>query len=149
MLTRDVQILLVEDNDDDVVMTLEAFADANITNPIEVLPDGQALIDHLEACTDYDDAASAALILLDINMPRKNGFEALEEIKANPRIRHIPVIMLTTSDREEDIVKSFAYGACSYISKPVEIEAFTALVKQFSLYWSLVSRVPGDGRGSH
>lgn len=147
MITRDVQILLVEDNDDDVVLTLEAFDEASIANAVKVLRDGQALLDYLLSEDARHHRIAPTLILLDINMPRKNGFETLQELKSNPRLRHLPVIMLTTSTREEDVVKSYSFGACSYISKPVEVEKFTTVAKQFSLYWSLVSRVPGENRG--
>lgn len=147
MITQNVNILLVEDNEDDVIMTLEAFSEANMANQVKVLSDGQELMDYLEKNGQYKNARSPALVLLDINMPRKNGFEALQEIKANPALEHIPVIMLTTSSREEDVVKSYSFGACAYISKPVSFEEFTEMVRHFSLYWSLVSRVPGEQRG--
>jgi CheY-like chemotaxis protein len=82
------------------------------------------------------------MVLLDINMPKKNGFEVLEEMKADPRLRQTPVVILTTSDREDDIVKSYANGACSYITKPVDFDKLKHVVQQFSLYWALVAEIP-------
>ncbi len=79
-------------------------------------------------------------------MPKKNGFEVLADIKADPRLRALPVVMLTVSDREEDLVRSFEQGACSYIRKPVSLTRFIAVVKEFELYWSLVSQVPNLNR---
>ena len=86
------------------------------------------------------------MVLSDINMPKKDGFELLADIKADPRLRALPVIMLTVSDREEDIVRSFEQGACSYIRKPVSMTRFIAVVKQFELYWGLVSQIPALNR---
>ena len=95
---------------------------------------------------EYQNARMPGLILLDINMPRKNGFEVLNEMKADPALVHIPVIMLTTSDNEADVVKSYAKGACSFITKPMDFDKFGEVVKQFALYWALVSRVPNPAR---
>ena len=89
------------------------------------------------------DRTAADLILLDINMPKKDGFEVLEAIKADPQLQPLPVIMLTTSERVEDVVRSYVHGACSYIRKPVSLERFIEVVKQFEVYWTLVSLVPG------
>ena len=82
------------------------------------------------------------LVLLDVNMPRKNGFEVLEDMKKDPRLQSLPVIMLTTSHREEDIVRSYAKGACSYIHKLVDLDQFKHLIKQFEHYWTGISRIP-------
>ena len=144
MSSRPVEILLVEDNEDDVIMTLEAFRDAKLANVVHVLHDGEQALAYLRRQGEPRRSTLPGLVLLDINMPRKGGFEVLEEMKDDPRLQHIPVIMLTTSTREEDVAKSYASGACSYIPKPVSIEQFAALAKQFSLYWALVSRIPGD-----
>src|SRR5580700_5310890 len=82
------------------------------------------------------------IIMLDINMPKKNGFQVLEELKKDPRFDYIPVVMLTTSEREEDIVKSYKEGACSYITKPVSFNNFSKVIEQFSLYWGLIAKIP-------
>ena len=138
-----IEILLVEDNEDDVILIEEAFAGARMMNVINNVRDGEAALAYLRREGLYKNAVRPGLILLDINMPKKDGFEVLEAIKANPQLQPLPVIMLTTSDREEDIVRSYVYGACSYIRKPVSLERFIDVVKQFEVYWTLVSLVPG------
>ena len=111
-------------------------------NSINNVRDGEAALAYLCQEGPYKNAVRPGLILLDINMPKKNGFEVLEAIKANPQLQPLPVIILTTSEREEDVVRSYVYGACSYIRKPVSLERFIDVVKQFEVYWTLVSRIP-------
>jgi CheY-like chemotaxis protein len=142
MNSRIMEILLVEDNEDDILLEQEALADAKLVNLMCVVRDGEEALAYLRREGKYRDVQMPGLILLDINMPRKNGFEVLNEIKSDPALMHIPVIMLTTSDREADIVKSYAKGACSYITKPMDFDKFREVVKQFALYWVLVARVP-------
>ena len=137
-----IEILLVEDNEDDIILIEEAFAGARMMNVINNVRDGEAALAYLRQEGPYKNAVRPGLILLDINMPKKNGFEVLEAIKANPQLQPLPVIILTTSEREEDVVRSFVYGACSYIRKPVSLERFIDVVKQFEVYWTLVSRIP-------
>jgi len=137
-----IDILVVEDNDDDIILIQEAFAEGKLINRISVVRDGEEALAFLRKEGAHTGAPTPGMVLLDINMPKKNGFEVLADIKADPRLRAIPVIMLTVSDREEDIVRSFEQGACSYIRKPVTLTRFIAVVKEFQLYWSLVSRVP-------
>ena len=137
-----IDILVVEDNDDDVVLIQEAFAEGKLINRITFVRDGEEAMAYLRKEGIYATAPMPGMLLLDINMPKKNGFEVLTDIKADPRLRALPVIMLTVSDRDEDIVRSFEQGACSYIRKPVTLTRFVAVVKEFELYWSLVSRVP-------
>jgi len=144
MDTKPVEILLVEDNEDDVVMTREAFDAANLINIVQVVKDGEEAMAYLRRQGPYKEAKQPGLILLDISMPKKDGLQCLKEIKADPALRHLPVIMLTTSSREEDIVKSYSAGACSYISKPVRFQNFHEVVKAFKLYWSLVSKIPAS-----
>lgn len=144
MSARPIEILLVEDNEDDVIMTLEAFQEAKLANVVRVVRDGEEALTYLRNETRAGHRSGPGLVLLDINMPKMNGFEVLEEMKLDPKLHHIPVIMLTTSTREEDVAKSYASGACSYIPKPVTMEQFSEMAKQFSLYWALVSRIPGE-----
>jgi CheY-like chemotaxis protein len=146
MRNQPVEILLVEDNEDDIVLTQEAFTEARLVNVINTVRDGEEALAYLRREGKYKVARLPGLILLDINMPKKNGFEVLEAMKADPSLRSLPVIMLTTSDREEDIVCSYADGACSYIRKPVDLDRFVDVVKQFELYWTLVSQIPSRGR---
>jgi CheY-like chemotaxis protein len=144
--TEPMEILLVEDNEDDILLEQEALADAKLVNLMYVVRDGDEAIAYLRRQGKYHNAQVPGLILLDINMPKKNGFEVLNEIKADPALMHIPVVMLTTSDSEADIVKSYAKGACSYITKPMDFDKFQEVVKQFALYWALVARIPARPR---
>jgi CheY-like chemotaxis protein len=146
MNMQPMEILLVEDNEDDIVLEREALADAKLVNLMYVVRDGEQAMAYLRREGTYQNAQTPGLILLDINMPKKNGFEVLNEIKLDPAIRHIPVVMLTTSDSELDIVKSYAKGACSFITKPMDFDKFGEVVKQFALYWALVARVPSTQR---
>jgi CheY-like chemotaxis protein len=146
MNTEPMEILLVEDNEDDIVLEQEALADANLVNLMCVVRDGEEAMAYLRRQGKYQKAEAPGLILLDINMPKKNGFEVLNEIKADPALMHIPVVMLTTSESEADVVKSYAKGACSYITKPMDFDKFRDVVKQFTLYWALVARVPARVR---
>jgi CheY-like chemotaxis protein len=142
MATDPINILLAEDNEDDVLMIQEAFNEANLANIIHVVSDGEQALRYLRRQPPYENARAPGLVLLDINMPRKDGFEVLEEVKTDPRLRHLPVIMLTTSHREEDVVRSYSRGACSYVTKPIDFKQFQEVVRQFGLYWSIVARVP-------
>jgi CheY-like chemotaxis protein len=144
--TEPMEILLVEDNEDDILLEQEALADAKLVNLMYVVRDGDEAIAYLRRQGKYHNAQVPGLILLDINMPKKNGFEVLNEIKADTALMHIPVVMLTTSDSEADIVKSYAKGACSYITKPMDFDKFQEVVKQFALYWALVARIPARPR---
>ncbi len=142
MNTKLIEILLAEDNDDDVVLIEEAFVEAKIANCLHVVRDGQEAIWYLRQEGEYKDVSRPGLLLLDINMPKKNGFEVLKEIKADTALRRIPVIMLTTSNRDEDIIKSYDEGACTYIRKPVDFDRLKDVVKQVALYWGLVATLP-------
>jgi CheY-like chemotaxis protein len=142
MTSQPVEILLVEDNEDDVVIIQEAFAESRLVNVINTVSDGEEALTYLRREGRYNVVRQPDLILLDINMPKKNGFEVMQAMKAEPLLRTLPVIMLTTSDRDEDVIQSYANGACSYIRKPVDLDHFQAVVKQFELYWTMISRIP-------
>jgi CheY-like chemotaxis protein len=146
MSTQPMEILLVEDNEDDILLEQEAIADAKLVNLMFVVRDGEQAMAYLRRQGEYQNAQTPGLVLLDINMPKKNGFEVLNEIKADPALMHLPVVMLTTSDSEADIVKSYAKGACSFITKPMDFDKFREVMKQFALYWALVSRIPAPPR---
>ena len=137
-----MEILLVEDNEDDIILTEEAFAVAKVMNSINSVRDGEAALAYLRQEGPYKDAVRPGLVLLDINMPKKNGFEVLQSMKADPLLQSLPVVMLTTSDREEDIGRSYTGGACSYIRKPMNLMRFGQVVKDFELYWTMVSQIP-------
>jgi DNA-binding response OmpR family regulator len=113
-----------------------------MVNRIADVRDGEEAMVYLHRQGPYAATPLPGIVLLDINMPKKDGFEVLTEIKADARLRPLPVVMLTVRDREEDIVRSFDQGACAYIRKPVTLTRFIAVVKEFELYWSLVSRIP-------
>jgi len=146
MSAQPVEILLVEDNEDDILLEQEAIVEAKLVNLMYVVRDGEEAVAYLRREGKYQNAQLPGLILLDINMPKKNGFEVLNEIKADPALMHIPIVMLTTSDSESDIVKSYARGACSFITKPMDFDKFREVIRQFALYWALVARVPSTSR---
>jgi CheY-like chemotaxis protein len=137
-----IEILLVDDNDDDVLLLTESFKDARFLNLMQVVHDGKEALAYLRRESPYQGARPPGLILLDINMPKMNGFELLQIIKADPHLRMIPVVMLTTSTRDEDIARSYDGGACSFVAKPVNLDRLKEVIKQFALYWTLVSIVP-------
>jgi len=132
----------VDDNDDDAVLIEEAFAQAKLLNVVNRAVDGEEALEFLSRRGRYKGATLPGLVLLDINMPKKNGFEVLHEMKSDPLLKHVPVVMLTTSHRDEDIVKSYGKGVCSFITKPVSFNEFNELAARFSLYWALVAKVP-------
>lgn len=142
MTSQSVEILLVEDNEDDVVIIQEVFADMRLATLINVVRDGEEALAYLQRQGKYKVVRMPDIVLLDINMPKKNGFEVLEAIKKDPGLQSLPVIMLTTSHREEDVVRSYAKGACSYIHKLVDLGQFKHCIKQFEHYWTGVSRIP-------
>ena len=142
MMSEPVELLLVEDNEDDIVLIEEAFVEAKLMNVIFTVRDGEEALAYLRQEGQYTHRRRPGLVLLDINMPKKNGFEVLQAMKADPLLQSLPVVMLTTSDREDDIVRSYTDGACSYIRKPMSLAQFVQVVKDFELYWTMVSRVP-------
>ena len=138
-------ILYAEDDDDDFLLTEEAFEESRVRNTLRRVRDGEELMDYLfhrGAYQNPEDSPRPILILLDLNMPRKDGREALQEIKADPRLSSIPVVVLTTSKAEEDIVSTYTYGANSYIRKPVEFEGLVEAVKALKAYWFEVVELP-------
>ena len=138
-LTR---ILLAEDNTDDIVITQKALKQAKIINQLYIVRDGQEALDFLHHRAQYHDPSTApkpGLILLDINMPKVNGLAVLADIKKDPELKRIPVVMLTVSKREEDILKGYENGCNSFLQKPVEFDHFVELVKQVGLYWGLLN----------
>ena len=142
---EEVDILLVEDNPGDVRLTREAFKDGQICNDLHVVTDGVEALDFLYQRGDYADAPFPDLILLDLNLPRKNGDEVLEEINDDPDLARIPVIVLTSSGAQEDVVQSYDLQANAYLTKPVDPSAFVEVVQSFKSFWLSVVRLPpGD-----
>lgn len=137
-----VKILLAEDNLDDIQIIKRAFKEARIINELWVVRDGREALDFLLHEGQYQDISKIprpGLILLDINMPKLNGFEVLKVIKESSDLKKIPTVVLTVSKRDEDIVRSYDYGCNSYIQKPVEFEKFVTLIQQIGLYWGLLN----------
>ena len=138
-----VHILLVEDNPQDVEITRRALEKGQVKNRLTVARDGQEALDILDAIKGDD---PPSLILLDLNMPRLNGIEVLQVIKADPNLRRIPVIVLTTSTREEDVVRAYDLGVNTFISKPVRFEDFMRVVMTIQEYWILIATLPSAAR---
>jgi CheY-like chemotaxis protein len=139
-------ILMADDDEDDIVLARDAFERGKIINDFRVVEDGQELLDYLKHRGAYSDPASAPLpdiILLDLNMPKIDGREALKEIKADPRFRHIQIVIFTTSESRKDVLDTYCNGASSYITKPVTFEAMCELVQKLSEYWFQIVRLPG------
>ncbi len=139
---RPIEILLVEDNPGDVRLTREAFHEAKICNNIHVAVNGIEAMDYLHRAGAYADAARPDVILLDLNLPLKDGREVLAEIKQDPSLQRIPVVILSTSQAEQDILKSYALHANCYITKPVDLEQFITIVKSIEDFWFTVVKLP-------
>jgi len=138
----EVKILLVEDNEGDIVLTLEALKEAKVTNGIQVVKDGIEALDYLRKEGRFKDAETPDLILLDINLPRLDGKEVLAEIKKDKALMTIPVVMLTTSDSEKDIMESYQHHANCYITKPVEYQKFMEVVYVIKDFWISIVKLP-------
>ncbi len=148
MLHNDNEILLVEDNDADVELTLLALRSEKICNEIYVARDGAEALDFLFCRGKYalrTGAPRPRLVLLDLKLPKVDGLEVLRQIKEDPELRAIPVVILTASREETDLVKGYRLGTNSYIQKPVDFSSFCETVKQLGLYWLVVNQVPAGG----
>ncbi|MEI7528476.1 MAG: response regulator [Elusimicrobiota bacterium] len=139
-----LNILLVEDNEDDVIIARRAFREFKFISTVHIARDGQEALDMLSGAGGREGEAPLrpSLILLDITLPLMDGIAVLKQLKAAPRLRAIPVVMLTTSSRHEDIVRSYENGAVSYITKPASLAEFLELVRKFEIYWVSVSKLP-------
>jgi CheY-like chemotaxis protein len=142
----ELQILLVEDNPDDAEMTMDALREARLVNPVHWVKDGAEAVDFLFGYGD--DSATEnkhlRLVLLDLRLPRVDGLDVLRAIRADERTRRLPVVVLTSSHEEIDVVRAYDLGTNSYLVKPVKSEAFTRAVGELGLYWMLLNRLPGD-----
>jgi CheY-like chemotaxis protein len=141
---RPIEILLVEDNPGDVRLTMEALRDAKVHNRVHVAPDGVEALAFLRQEGKHAGAPRPDLILLDLNLPRKDGREVLAEIKADERLKHIPVVILTTSRAEQDILKSYDLHANCYVTKPVDLDQFIAVVRSIEDFWLTVVALPPE-----
>jgi CheY-like chemotaxis protein len=147
---RPITILMADDDADDRQMTKEAFEESHLNNDLRFVEDGVELLDYLKRRGKYSNPFSApwpGLILLDLNMPKKDGREALREIKADPRLKSIRVVVLTTSKAEEDIFRIYDLSAASYITKPVTFAALIEVVRTLGKYWLEIVELPGENEG--
>ena len=142
-LVRPIEILLVDDNPGDVRLILEALKDAKVLNTVHTAEDGEEAIQYLTGEGLATGESRPDLILLDLNLPRKSGQEVLTEIKAHPHLKTIPVVILTSSKAEEDIVKSYDLHANCFVTKPVNLDQFIGVVKSIEDFWLTVVKLPG------
>lgn len=137
-----IHILLVEDNEGDIVLTLEALKEGRLKNEVSVVRDGQEALDFLHRRGAYTEATVPELVLLDLNLPKIDGVEVLQNIKSDPVLRMIPVVVLTTSSSERDIVETYSHHANCYITKPVDLSKFMDVIKVLEDFWISVVRLP-------
>jgi len=143
MTTRPIEVLLVEDNPGDVRLTMEAMRESKVLVNLSVAPDGEEALAFLRKEGPHQKAARPDLILLDLNLPRKDGREVLADIKADAELRRIPVVVLTTSRAEEDILRTYNLHANCFITKPVDLDQFITVVGSIGEFWFSVVRLPG------
>jgi chemotaxis family two-component system response regulator Rcp1 len=142
MSSRAIEILLVEDNPGDARLTLEAFKEGKVLNNLTVMKDGVEALAYLRRQEPYANSAQPDLILLDLNLPKKDGREVLSEIKADERLRTIPVVVLTSSAAEEDIARAYSRHANCYITKPVDLDQFLRVVHSIETFWLSLVKLP-------
>lgn len=142
MLVNSFMVLLVEDNPADIRLVEEAFKESEINTKLLIFKDGVEAMEFLKRCEKHEDAPIPDLILLDLNLPRKNGREFLKEIKENDNLKQIPVVILTTSSTEEDIHETYAHHANSYIVKPANVGRFIETMKNLEDYWFNMLKLP-------
>lgn len=140
-----IEVLLVEDDPGDVLMTQEAFEEHKLSNKLTVVTDGDAALAYLRREGQYKDAVPPDLILLDLNLPRRDGREVLAEIKKDEKLGRIPVVVLTTSQADEDILRSYELHANAYVTKPVDFDRFIAVVRQIDEFFVSVVKLPPRG----
>lgn len=147
MRKNDGPVMLVEDNLDDIILTKRAFKKARLENELIIFKDGVEALDYLLGRGDYaerTDKTAPVVILLDLKLPRLNGLEVLQQIRANDKTRRIPVIILTTSREEQDLAQAYDLNVNSYIVKPIDFNQFVDAVQQIGLYWLVMNEVPDD-----
>ncbi len=142
--SRPVEILLVEDNPGDVRLTREALAEGKVRNNLYVAPDGVEALRFLRREEEHAEAVRPDLILLDLNLPKMDGREVLEVIKADPDLRHIPVVVLTSSQAEQDIVRAYDLHANCYVTKPVDLDQFIHVVRSIEDFWFTIVKLPPE-----
>jgi CheY-like chemotaxis protein len=146
---KPITILMADDDPDDRMLTRDAFEEAQLANPLHFVEDGEELMDYLHRRGKYAELVTErlpGLILLDLNMPKKDGREALAEIKTDPHLRRIPIVVLTTSKAEEDILRTYELGVSSFIIKPVLFESLIHIIKTLARYWFEIVELPPNSR---
>lgn len=141
--TEPARILLVEDDPADILMTRKALERSKIAVALDVVEDGEAALAFLQKEPPYEDAATPDLVLLDLNLPKLNGHEVLERMRADERLKLIPVVVLTTSEANRDIAETYAKGANCFVTKPVGLEAFRKIVMEIETFWLTIVKLPG------
>lgn len=142
-ISKSLQVLLVEDNEGDVRLIKEAFSESKIDKTFNVARDGEDALNYLYAKGKYTERIKPDIVLLDINLPKKNGFEVLESIKKDPELKKIPVIMLSSSSSEEHVIKSYDLNANCYVTKPVDFDEYIRAVKIIEDFWFQMAKLPG------
>ena len=142
------RILLVEDNEDDIELTLIAFRRQQLANDLVIARDGQQALEILHGTPSRPAQPLPAVVLLDLKLPRRDGFEVLDAIRAHPHTRLLPVVVLTSSAQERDRLKTYKLGANSYIVKPVDFEQFLEAARQIGMYWLMLNTAPPDPEGN-
>ena len=143
-LVKPIELLLVEDSEPDVNLTVEALHEAKVKNRLSVVEDGIEAMDFLHRRNGYEEAPRPDLIFLDLNLPRKDGRQVLSEIKSDPSLKRIPVVILTTSKGEEDVLRAYNLHANCYITKPVDFNRFLEVVKSIEQFWLTIVRLPDE-----
>ncbi|MCM2303350.1 MAG: response regulator [Elusimicrobia bacterium] len=145
MMAKPLEVLLVEDDEDDVLLTREALKDSKVIVSMAVAEDGDVALQRLRRQPPFQDAPMPDLILLDLNLPRVSGRQVLKELKADPALKLIPVVVLTTSQADTDVVKCYDLGANCYITKPVDFEQFQRIIKVIDDFWLTIVKLPRVG----
>jgi two-component system, chemotaxis family, response regulator Rcp1 len=140
---RPINILLVEDNPGDIELTQDALRRSKVATRVAVVTDGEDAMDYLRRSIGNEEEATPDLVLLDLNLPKKDGMEVLKEMKDDPNLKHIPVVILTTSEAERDILASYRLGANCFIRKPVDLTEFRKVVESIDDFWFTIVKLPG------
>lgn len=139
---RPIEVLLVEDDEGDVLMTREALDEGKVFNRLNVVGDGVEALAYLRREKPYAEVTRPDLVLLDLNLPKRDGLQVLEEVKADPDLRRIPIVVLTTSEAEEDVLRSYDLHANAYVTKPVDFDRFVEVIRQIDDFFISVVRLP-------
>jgi two-component system response regulator len=141
MVTEPPTVLLVEDNSDDAELTIRSFKRTNVANPIDVARDGQEALDHLLGTESQAARPLPGLVVLDLKLPRVDGLDVLQQIRGDPRTRRVPVVILTSSSEDRDLINSYDLGANSFVRKPIDFNEFAHAVAQLGIFWLMINQL--------